>query len=586
MKNKLITLIILLIYNNINSQDYRIFYPDDYLHQTKEHALDSVDKKIASLIQQKKFFEAVEPSISLIQKYTLQNDQNNVHKYRFILGKLYGILGWYSRSISTLEYCHIYFAQNKMSQDLVRTCLLMAMIQYKANKLDQAAYLAGVAEAEKPSKNNPFFQNKLLLLNTAIKDSVQDSSHLVKLGKVLKYAKASKIFELEAMSYRIIGDYYEKKDQLSQACLAYQIANHIFDSLGYQADQLALHQKIYRCLQGQELYKEANLELLKYIAINDSLTQTKTKGETFKIIDKFDEKENREEKIDLAKNQRLFELKSRRSNFTMISLLFGIGAILIAVFLIILFYQQKLNANEIILKQSDEINQQKIKELENSITLQTMQSMIRGQEVERERIAKDLHDSLGGLLSTIKLRFDKLSFDHAVAENPIDHQKVHGLIDEACKEVRNIAHDLKPNALDNLGLLDALRDLINRYQNNSGPDIFLQTHGLDDSPLLHSENSTQVYRIIQELVHNAFKHAKAKEIFVQVQIIDEELEITVEDDGVGYDLNTKTNGMGLANIQSRVKYLNGQMEIDSRMDQGTSVMIQIPLGKPFSQGKP
>lgn len=90
--------------------------------------------------------------------------------------------------------------------------------------------------------------------------------------------------------------------------------------MGYQADQLALHQKIYRCLQGQELYKEANLELLKYIAINDSLTQTKTKGETFKIIDKFDEKKIGK-KNRPGKNQRLFELKSRRSNFTMISLL-------------------------------------------------------------------------------------------------------------------------------------------------------------------------------------------------------------------------------------------------------------------------
>ncbi|MBK9272086.1 MAG: sensor histidine kinase [Saprospiraceae bacterium] len=586
MKLKIIILFISIIFNNLLSQDYRIFYPDNQVNPSDTQLLDSVDRQIAQLIQDQNFFEALQPTISLIQKYNNQNDQNQVHKYRFILGKLYGILGWYSRSISTLEYCHVYFAQNKMSQDLVRTCLLMAMVQYKANNPEQASYFIGAIESEKATKNNPFFRHKYLLLNTALKDSIQDTSHLVNLGKVLKYAKASKLSELEGMSYRIIGDYYERKLQLSEACLAYQIANHIFDSLGYLADQLQLHQKIYNCLQGQELYKEANQELLKYISINDSLNLQLTQAEIFRVIDKFDKKENREEKIDLAKSQRLFELKTRRSNFTMISLLFGIGAILIAVFLIVLFYQQKLSANEIILKQSEEINHQKIKELENNLTLQTMQSMIRGQEVERERIAKDLHDSLGGLLSAIKLRFDKLGMDHLASQEPTEYKKVHGLIDVACKEVRNIAHDLKPSALDNLGLLDALKDLINRYQNNEGPDVFLQTKGLEDTPLLNSENSTQVYRIVQELVHNAIKHASAKEIFIQVQIIENDLEITVEDDGIGYDTQLKTNGMGLENIRSRVNYLNGEMEVDSRPNQGTSVMIQIPLDKAFSQGKP
>ncbi len=171
-------------------------------------------------------------------------------------------------------------------------------------------------------------------------------------------------------------------------------------------DVLHLNQKIFYCLKDQNLHKEANQALLNYISINDSILKFSLDNEVKKAIDRFENKELREDKIDLAKNQRILELKSRRSNFTMVSLLFGVGAILIAVFLILLFYQQKLSANEIILRQSDEINQQKIRELENSIALQNMQSMLKGQEVERERIAKDLHDSLGGLLSTIKLRFD------------------------------------------------------------------------------------------------------------------------------------------------------------------------------------
>lgn len=144
-----------------------------------------------------------------------------------------------------------------------------------------------------------------------------------------------------------------------------------------------------------------------------------------------------------------------------------------------MFYQQKLSANEIIHSQNEQINQQKITELENNLTLQTMKSMIAGQEEERERIAKDLHDSLGGLLSTIKLRFDKLQTDNRVALSNTDFIKVHDLIDVACVEVRNISHDLKPGALEDLGLIEAIKDMLNRYNREKGPEIIFQDYGFD-----------------------------------------------------------------------------------------------------------
>jgi len=258
--------------------------------------------------------------------------------------------------------------------------------------------------------------------------------------------------------------------------------------------------------------------------------------------------------------------------------LFSIGAILIGGYLVILFYQQKLNATNIIHKQNEQINQQKIKELESTLHLQTMESMITGQEDERERIAKDLHDSLGGLLSTIKLRFDKLESDAKYNGENNEFNKVHELIDIACSEVRNIAHDLKPGALEELGLIEAVSDLLNRNNREKGPEIIFQHYGFDFGKNIDSSAALQIYRIIQELINNSIKHANAQEILVQLSLSDDILEIIVEDDGHGYnELNIK-KGMGLENIKSRVKYLKGDISVSSDSDKGTSTLIHIPIG--------
>ncbi|MEO6189083.1 MAG: ATP-binding protein, partial [Saprospiraceae bacterium] len=188
----------------------------------------------------------------------------------------------------------------------------------------------------------------------------------------------------------------------------------------------------------------------------------------------------------------------------------------------------------------------------------------------------DLHDSLGGLLSTIKLRYDKLIYDNNSVTSSPEHHKVHDLIDEACSEIRNIAHDLKPGALEELGLIDAIQDMLNRYDNSETVIIF-QHYGLENEKSIDSEIAIYAYRIIQELVNNASKHAFAKEILVQLSKNEQQLEIIVEDDGQGYDEQLIKKGMGLENIKSRVHYLKGELSVKSENGAGTSTYIVIPL---------
>ena len=226
-------------------------------------------------------------------------------------------------------------------------------------------------------------------------------------------------------------------------------------------------------------------------------------------------------------------------------------------------------------KQKEEIAQQKINELESSLKIENLQSMVLGQEAERTRIAQDLHDSLGGSLSTLKLQYDALQLDHDELTVDSAYNKIMGMIDDACTEVRDIARNLKPIALEKLGLTAALNDLINRYSVRDVMEISLHTHQIDG--VLSKEAKLHVYRIIQELLNNAIKHADASEIDVQLNKIDGTLLIMVEDNGNGFDHENAKLGLGLGNLQSRVNVLRGEMEIDSSHERGTSVTVHIPL---------
>ena len=156
-----------------------------------------------------------------------------------------------------------------------------------------------------------------------------------------------------------------------------------------------------------------------------------------------------------------------------------------------------------------------------------------------------------------------------------DYHKIMNLIDEACKDVRDISRNLRPNALEKLGLSAALKDLINRYNSRGRLDISLHINDVDG--ILNEDAKLHVYRIIQELLNNALKHAQASEIDVQINKNDEDIMVMVEDNGIGFVESEVEKGLGLGNLQSRVNLLKGEISIDSVPKQGTSVIVHIPL---------
>ncbi len=229
-------------------------------------------------------------------------------------------------------------------------------------------------------------------------------------------------------------------------------------------------------------------------------------------------------------------------------------------------------------RNKQKLQQQRISELEKEKQLLATQALLKGQEDERSRLARDLHDGLGGLLSGVKLQLGAMKGNLLMTE---EHARVFNnalnKLDESIREMRRVAHNMMPEALINLGLSQALQDYCDGLSESQQFVINCQLYGLDQRMSPSSE--VVVYRIVQELLNNAVKHAGATTILAQVMRQDNRLTITVEDNGKGFDkeqLDTMQTA-GLRNIQSRVHYLRGQMDIQSAAGKGTSVHIECTI---------
>jgi signal transduction histidine kinase len=237
-----------------------------------------------------------------------------------------------------------------------------------------------------------------------------------------------------------------------------------------------------------------------------------------------------------------------------------------------------MKSRALIAQKNEEINRQKIQELEQRQKLISMDAMVSGQEEERKRIAKDLHDGLGSLLANVQMRFSSIGNTIDSMNSPV-YRQANALLDEACREVRKIAHNMMPGALVKFGLIPAIQDICRAIEKNRGITVDFQVYGINERFAEKIEIS--LYRIVQELLNNILKHAQANEIIVQISQHDGDLTLIVEDDGSGFDADAARakGGLGLRSLESRVKYINGALTIDSVPGSGTTVTVEAPVSQ-------
>jgi signal transduction histidine kinase len=225
------------------------------------------------------------------------------------------------------------------------------------------------------------------------------------------------------------------------------------------------------------------------------------------------------------------------------------------------------------------LQQAKIEELETEKQLTATEAVLKGEEQERTRLAKDLHDGLGGMLSGIKFSLSNMKENLIMTPgNAQAFERSIDMLDSSIREMRRVAHSMMPEVLMKYGLDTAVKEYCNEIGRSGVLRINYQSVGMTG---VNPEQITAVtvYRIVQELVNNSIKHAAAKNVLVQLHFSPKEkqLAITVEDDGKGFDttLLKQSTGIGWSNIQNRVEFLKGKLDVNSSIGKGTSVLIEI-----------
>jgi len=225
------------------------------------------------------------------------------------------------------------------------------------------------------------------------------------------------------------------------------------------------------------------------------------------------------------------------------------------------------------------IRQNRISELEIEHQLMATEAVLKGEEQERVRVARDLHDGMGGLLSGIKFSFQNMKGAMNIPpENESAYNKGMSMIDVSIEEIRRIAHNMMPETLVKFGLDTAMKDFCSNIEQKGTVKIIYQSIGMERFKIDQSK-AVSLYRIVQELVYNSLKHSQANSVIVQLIKNEDGLSITVEDDGIGFEVNSLSNnrGIGWSNIYSRLNLLKGKLDIQSHPGKGTSVQLTFAL---------
>ena len=345
--------------------------------------------------------------------------------------------------------------------------------------------------------------------------------------------------------YRQLHDYLHSKEYLYKGLT-------IAAEIGHKEDTRDAYDFLFQIYAAENKFDSAYLYHKLYTELKDSIVNETSRRNIAQIQGQYD----------VAKKDKEIARQAQFRNNLIGSFIF----LLISLWFIYSRYQLRQKN-----KHQEEQNRQQ-NELFNAIAT--------AQDQERKRIAQDIHDSLGSVLSAARLKLSLLKETETqlTPDRSESFQMTLQLLDEASVELRNISHNIMPGALSKLGLVAALKNLINTIHSSTRLQIDFSAYDMEKR--LEEFMEISIYRIVLELINNIVKHASASKATVQLIRYPEHLNITIEDNGKGFDYTLalqEKRGIGLGNIISRVHFLNGTMDVDTLPGRGTAVIIDVPL---------
>ena len=354
-----------------------------------------------------------------------------------------------------------------------------------------------------------------------------------------------------------IGDALSSKKEFDKAEL-------YFDSVVTSAKKIRSNEMLffaYDAMADNYADKGDTVQAFVYTKLAEANKDTLFNKESFAKIAELETKYQAQSKdLKILKDE--LEIKKKQ---TLVYFLGGLLALFILMGVII-YYRNKT-------KQQREFDKQILWQQELRY-----KAVLEAEEKERVRIARDLHDGVGQLLSAVKMNLSAFEIGQKEIKERETIKQIIRMVDDGVKEVRLVSHSLVPNALIKQGLVSAIRDFIHSLNNTV--KIELEVVGLKEK--IDSNIEIALYRALQEIVNNIIKHAKATNITIQLIEHEQQIALLVEDNGIGFDTEKLNNfeGIGLKNIISRIEYIGGTVNFDSFIGKGTTVDIEVPTSNP------
>lgn len=386
--------------------------------------------------------------------------------------------------------------------------------------------------------------------------------------RALKIAREISLRESEAIALKGLSFHYFQTENFGQAQRYADTAMMLANRYDFRDQRAKLYVHFSNLAFARHDLKSGEAYARLSTALEDSILNETIQKTTLDLEKKY-ETEKKESRISQLEADKKLQTLTIRQKTTLNWILLAGAAVLLLVYL--LLYRNY--------RQKQELQARRISELQQEKLLMATEAVLKGEEQERTRLAKDLHDGLGGMLSGIKYSFQIMKGNMVMTpDNQQAFERSMDMLDSSIKEMRRVAHNMMPEALVKFGLDTALKDFCKDINQSGALRVVYQSLGMD-SVQIGQSTAIAVYRIVQELLNNTMKHAGAAVAIVQLSRTETGINITVEDDGKGFDpvILKQAKGIGWTNLQSRVEYLNGKMDVRTSPGNGTSVNIEFNL---------
>lgn len=496
--------------------------------------------------------------------------KHNLSQKEFDVLNNLGLL--YENQGDTLKAFESYFESEKIAlkenflEDLFHTYNNIAILKRKSNKKEAIAYYKKALKLSE--KTNVDYNKFIVYINLSdiylsfddisfYKNSLFYLNEANKLTEITKDNKNMFFLKFNLASYYYKIKHYKKAiDVYTEALSLIKDGidnNQIIKLYGALAEIYKANNDFEKALYYQKKYNEENNKVFN-IEKNKVFNEIQTKYEV--------EKKNL--KIDLLTKEKEIEKEKKK-----ITIFIGI-ILLILLSSTLFFFIHRNKTQKLINEKENKFHQQEIKRLEQEKELKKVLGLVEGQDNERNRLAKEIHDGVASNLAGIKLHLSQ-------ANRKLKNQTIESVIEQVSKtfhELRNISHDLSLNYIQERNLRILLEELKKEHETRMSFNVEINVFPEEKIIAISKKIKHDLYRIIQELLTNVSKHAEAKNISINITLYEDYLNLIFEDDGKGF-YNIKNKGIGLLNIQERLLAINGEIRIEN-MQKGAVVIINIP----------